>query len=124
MAFTFTQDQLGQAMLEAFKNNVDVSGVFETTGSDSEYSQMTPLYCAKVPVRQDGNPAFLHHKVIIIDEHLVITGSLNFTDNADESNNENVIIIDNAEIAKLYLAEYQQVWETGHDPEPGKIKCK
>jgi len=124
MAFTYTQEQLGKAMLDAMESGVQVTGVFESTGSDSEYSQMTPLYCAKAPVRQDGNPAFLHHKVIIIDEHIVITGSLNFTDNADQSNNENVIIIDNADIAKLYTAEFQRVWAAGHDPEPGKLTCK
>ena len=124
MAFTYTQDALGQAMIAAFKNNVKVSGVFEATGSDGEFSEMTPLYCAKIPVRQDGNPSFMHHKVIIIDEHIVITGSLNFTDNADQQNNENVIIIDNADIAKLYTAEFQRVWAAGHDPDPGKLKCK
>jgi phosphatidylserine/phosphatidylglycerophosphate/cardiolipin synthase-like enzyme len=124
MAFTYTQDPLGQAMIAAFKNNIKVSGVFEATGSDGEFSEMTPLYCAKIPVRQDGNPSFLHHKVIIIDNRIVITGSLNFTDNADQSNNENVIIIDNAEIAKLYTAEFQRVWAAAHDPDPGKLKCK
>jgi phosphatidylserine/phosphatidylglycerophosphate/cardiolipin synthase-like enzyme len=124
MAFTYTQEQLGKAMLDAMENNVVVTGVFESTGSDSEFSQMTPLFCAKAPVRQDGNPAFLHHKVIIVDERFVITGSLNFTDNADQSNNENVIIIDNAAIAKLYTAEFQRVWAVAHDPEPGKLTCK
>jgi phosphatidylserine/phosphatidylglycerophosphate/cardiolipin synthase-like enzyme len=124
MAFTYTQDQLGAAMLAAMKTGAEVTGVFEATGSDSEYSQMAPLFCAKAPVRQDGNPAFLHHKVIIIDNRIVITGSLNFTDNADQSNNENVIIIDNAEIAKLFTAEFQRVWAAGHEPEPGKLKCK
>jgi phosphatidylserine/phosphatidylglycerophosphate/cardiolipin synthase-like enzyme len=124
LAFTFTQDQLGAAMIERKKGGVEVRGVFESTGSDTEYSEMIPLYCAKAPVRQDGNPAFLHHKVIIIDERIVITGSLNFTDNADESNNENVIIIDNADIAKLYTQEFQRVWDAGHDPDPAKIKCK
>lgn len=124
MAFTYTQDELGQAMLDAMKNGVEVTGVFEATGSDSEYSQMTPLFCAKAPVRQDGNPSFLHHKVIILDERIVITGSLNFTDNADQSNNENVIILDNAEIAKLYTVEFQRVWAAAHDPAPGKLVCK
>ena len=60
----------------------------------------------------------------IIDEHIVITGSLNFTDNADQQNNENVIIIDNADIARLYTQEFQRVWAAGHDPVAGKIKCK
>lgn len=124
MAFTYTQDDLGGAMIARKKAGVDVSGVFEATGSDTQYSEMLPLYCAKAPVRQDGNPAFMHHKVIIIDEHIVITGSLNFTDNADQQNNENTIIIDNADIAKLYLQDFQRVWAAGHDPEAGKMKCK
>ena len=124
LAFSYTEDHLGTAMLDAQKKGVQVSGVFESTGSDTQYSQMPPLYCAKNPVRQDGNPSFLHHKVIIIDERTVITGSLNFTDNADQNNNENVIIIDNADIAKLYTQEFDRDWAVAHDPDPGKIVCK
>jgi phosphatidylserine/phosphatidylglycerophosphate/cardiolipin synthase-like enzyme len=124
MIFTYTQPDMGNAMIERFKNGVAVQGVFETTGSETEYGEMTPLYCAKVPVRQDGNPEIMHHKVIVIDEHIVITGSFNFTDSADQNNNENAIIIDNADIAKLYIAEFQRVWAAGHDPDPAKIKCK
>jgi phosphatidylserine/phosphatidylglycerophosphate/cardiolipin synthase-like enzyme len=123
LAFTYTQDQLGSAMIERKKAGVDVRGVFESTGSDTEYSEMIPLYCVKAPVRQDGNPNFMHHKVIIIDNHIVVTGSLNFTDNADQQNNENVLVIDNADIAKLYTQEFQRVWDVGHDPDPAKIKC-
>jgi phosphatidylserine/phosphatidylglycerophosphate/cardiolipin synthase-like enzyme len=124
MAFTYTHDQLGTAMIERKKNGVDVRGVFEATGSDTDFSEMSPLYCAKASVRQDGNPAFLHHKVIIIDDHIVITGSLNFTENGDEQNNENVIIVDNAEIATLYTQEFQRIWEAGHEPDSGKMNCK
>ena len=124
LAFTYTQDQLGNAMIDRKKAGVDVRGVFESTGSDTEYSEMIPLYCAQAPVRQDGNPAFMHHKVIIIDGHIVVTGSLNFTDNADQQNNENVLIVDNADIARLYMQEFQRVWDAGHDPDPSKMKCK
>jgi phosphatidylserine/phosphatidylglycerophosphate/cardiolipin synthase-like enzyme len=124
MAFTYTQADLGQAMLAAAKNGVDLSGVFEATGADSVYGQMTPLFCNKIPVRTDGNPAFMHHKVIIIDNRIVITGSLNFTDNADQNNNENVIIIENPDIANLYSAEFQRVWDAGKGIDSSKIKCK
>jgi len=124
LAFSYTQPDLGQAMLAAAKNSVSVSGVFEATGAESEYGQMTPLFCAKIPVRTDGNYSFLHHKVIVIDNRFVITGSLNFSDNADQSNNENVIILDNPTIAKLYSAEFQRVWDAGKDVDPTKIKCK
>lgn len=123
MAFVFTHDDLGNAMIARKKAKVDVKGVFEATGSDTEFSEMPAFYCEKIPVRRDGNPSFLHHKVIVIDERIVITGSLNFTDNADQNNNENVIIIDNAEIAKLYLQDFERIWLAGNDPDKSKMKC-
>jgi phosphatidylserine/phosphatidylglycerophosphate/cardiolipin synthase-like enzyme len=74
-------------------------------------------------MRRDGNPGFLHHKVIIIDNRIVITGSFNFSDSANTRNNENVLIIDNADIAKLYLAEFQRIWQDGSDLDPDRFVC-
>jgi len=123
LAFSYTQPDMGEAMLERIKNGVTVEGVFETVGSDSQFSEMLPLHCAGGKIRRDGNPGFLHHKVIIIDNRIVITGSFNFSDSADTKNNENVIIIDNAEIAKRYLEEFQRVWKEGSDLDPARFKC-
>ncbi len=123
LAFSYTQPDMGEAMLERIKNGVTVEGVFETVGSDSQFSEMLPLRCAGGKIRRDGNPGFLHHKVIIIDNRIVITGSFNFSDSANTKNNENVIIIDNAEIAKRYLEEFQRVWKEGSDLDPARFKC-
>ena len=51
----------------------------------------------------------MHHKVIIIDEKIVITGSYNFSRSAEERNDENVLIIHNAEVAEKYFAEFERV---------------
>jgi phosphatidylserine/phosphatidylglycerophosphate/cardiolipin synthase-like enzyme len=67
-------------------------------------------------VLQDGNPYILHHKVIIIDEETVVLGSFNFSANADESNDENVLIIDYAPIAQEYTAEFQRVYQQALNP--------
>lgn len=123
MAFSYTQPDMGNAMLERIKNGVTVEGVFETVGSDSEFSEMLPLHCAGGQMRRDGNPGFLHHKVIIIDNRIVITGSFNFSDSANTKNNENVIILDNADIAKRYLEEFQRVWKEASDLDPSQFKC-
>ncbi|MBM3151365.1 MAG: phospholipase [Chloroflexi bacterium] len=109
MAFSFTDYPLAAAMLARAEAGVDVSGVFERVGSDTEHAELRTLHCGGVPVRQDGNPSFLHHKVIIVDD-TVITGSLNYSSNADENNDENVIIITNPSIAMLYLREFERVW--------------
>lgn len=123
MAFSFTDYPLAKAMIDRAANGVDVAGVFEKTGSETQYAELRTLLCAGVPVRQDGNPSFLHHKLIIVDERIVITGSLNFSTNAEESNDENVIIVDNPEIAALYIQEFERVWAQGEDPSIEEIGC-
>ena len=123
MAFSFTDYPLADAMIQRRLHDVDVAGVFESFGSTSESAELRTLFCGDVPVRQDGNGGFLHHKVIIVDERYVITGSLNFSTRAEETNDENVIIIDNPDIARLYIAEFERVWAMGKDPDPADMNC-
>lgn len=124
MTFSFTHDQLGEAVLGRARAGVDVKGIFETRGSETQYSQMSPLYCAEVPVRQDGNPGMLHHKVFVIDDKLVVTGSLNFSENADDSNDENVVIVGNSDIAAQYVQEFDRRWAEATEPDPKDMKCQ
>jgi phosphatidylserine/phosphatidylglycerophosphate/cardiolipin synthase-like enzyme len=109
MVFSFTRDDIGEALLAQAENGIDIQGVFETTGSETEFSEMPRLLCAGLDVRQDGNRGVLHHKVFIIDENTVVTGSFNFSNNATQSNDENLVIIRNADIAELYLQEFDRV---------------
>ncbi len=124
LAFSFTDYPLAKSMIDRAAAGVDVAGVFEKVGSETQYAELSTLYCAGVPVRQDGNPSFLHHKLIIVDNRYVITGSLNFSTNAEESNDENVIIVDNPDIAALYTQEFERDWAQGADPDPSVIKCQ
>ena len=123
LAFSFTDFPLADAMSQRFKAGVDVKGVFEKVGSETEASELRTLMCRSVPVKQDGNPGFLHDKLIVVDERIVITGSMNYSTNAEESNDENVIIIDNPDIARLYLKEFDRVWSLAADPEIETIAC-
>jgi phosphatidylserine/phosphatidylglycerophosphate/cardiolipin synthase-like enzyme len=123
LAFSFTDFPLADTMSQRFKAGVDVAGVFETVGSETEAAELRTLMCRGVPVKQDGNPSFLHDKVIVVDERIVITGSLNFSTNAEEDNDENVIIIDNPEIARLYMQDFERVWKLARDPEVETIAC-
>ena len=68
------------------------------------------LYCAGGFVRQDGNPNVFHHKVLIIDDTIVVTGSFNFSQSAADDNDENLLIIHNPAIASAYLEEFQRRW--------------
>lgn len=122
-AFSFTDHDLGVAMLNRKEQaGVGVSGVFETTGSLTTSSEMTFLYCAGVPVFQDGNPGILHHKFIVIDNQTVVTGSFNFSSNAANNNDENLLIIRNADIAALYMEEWARVRALARLPQ--RVNCE
>ena len=69
-----------------------------------------------VDVLEDGNCYILHHKVIIIDERTVITGSYNFTGSAERDNDENLVIIDDPTLARVYLDEFQRVYAQAQTP--------
>lgn len=117
MAFSFTHAELGAAVRERMEAGVDVQGIFELRGSQTEFSQLRPLYCVnRLAMRQDGNPGTFHHKVIIIDNKTVITGSLNFSNSANNSNDENVLVVTNPAIATHYLQEFERRWVEAFDP--------
>ena len=123
LAFSFTDFPLADAMIQRSRSGVNVAGVFERVGSDTDSAELRTLHCGQVPVRRDGNPSFMHNKVILVDERYVITGSLNFSTNAETNNDENVIIIDSPDIAKFYMQDFDRVWSLAIDPEAGSITC-
>jgi phosphatidylserine/phosphatidylglycerophosphate/cardiolipin synthase-like enzyme len=106
MAFSFTDDALGQAIRERAEQGVEVAGIFEQRGAATEYSECGAMLNMRLDVRLDGNPRTFHHKVIIIDGSTVITGSFNFSENATESNDENVVIVHDPGVAGLYEQEF------------------
>jgi phosphatidylserine/phosphatidylglycerophosphate/cardiolipin synthase-like enzyme len=123
LAFSFTDYPLAEAMIQRAQQGVNVAGVIDKTQSGGQGSELATLFCAQIPVRQDGNPQFMHSKFIIVDERYVITGSLNFSTSAEESNDENVLIIDNPDIARLYVQNFDRVYNQGAAPDPSKVTC-
>lgn len=110
MAFAFTDDQIGAAILERAKGGVVVRGVFELTGSDTSASEYGKLKQAGLDVRLDGNSFAMHHKVFIVDGKTVIFGSFNFSQNAEEENDENLVIIDDIALAQSFAVEFARVY--------------
>jgi phosphatidylserine/phosphatidylglycerophosphate/cardiolipin synthase-like enzyme len=116
LAFSFTHDGIAEAMLKKWDAGVQVQGVFETTGSQTRFSEYGKMKEKGLEVYTDGSPWVMHHKVIIIDDRIVIFGSFNFSDNADTSNDENLLIVDNPDIARAFKTEYAKVLDTAMNP--------
>jgi phosphatidylserine/phosphatidylglycerophosphate/cardiolipin synthase-like enzyme len=109
LAFSFTRDDMGDAMMERARAGVKVRGVFEKTGSETRFSEYGRLKEVGADVYQDANPYTMHHKVIVVDERITVFGSFNFSNNAAEDNDENLLIVHSPAFARAYLAEVDRV---------------
>ena len=63
---------------------------------------------AGIPTFIDSKHAIAHNKVMLIDDREVLSGSFNFTKAAEESNAENLLVIDDSALAAKYLANWQE----------------
>jgi hypothetical protein len=103
MVYSFTSDPIGELLLAKRGEGLLVEGVCERTQLNA-YTE-----CHKLNSSVYRQPELLHHKVFIIDERVVVTGSYNPTANGNRRNNENILIIHSETIAALFLAEYEIV---------------
>lgn len=108
MTFAFTSGEIADALLA--KDGIDIRGIFDSGQSSNKYSQYKRLKEFGINVKKDANKHKLHHKVFIIDNQTVITGSFNPTQSGDEKNDENILIIHDREIASYYLNEFDSLW--------------
>ncbi len=111
MLFSFTHTGIANEIVRRIFNDVDVKGIFEKRGAGSEYSRYKLLKYQGAELRKDSNGGAMHHKVFIVDNKTVITGSFNPSKNADTRNDENILIIYDKDIAEKYLEEFKNVWK-------------
>lgn len=112
MAFSFTADSIGDAIRERARDGVTVAGVMDVEQVASNVgTEFDAFRQAGLNIYQDGNAGQMHHKIIIIDESIVIVGSYNFSNSAETRNDENLVVIYNEAIAKLFVAEFQRVYD-------------
>jgi len=107
ITFSFTDGGIASEIL--LKRDLDIKGILESRQC-SKHSVWKLLEYQGLDVQKDSNPNSMHHKVFIIDEEIVITGSYNPTKNGNEKNDENVLIIHNKEIAQEYVAEFNVIY--------------
>jgi len=143
---SFTRDDLGQAVIDKdIEFGVTARGIIEQeNGSGSEFAILS---AASVDVRSHmGVTHIFHHKYLIVDANAistdptVLTGSHNWSNNAENNSDENTLIIHDATIANIYLQEFEKRWgelgTSGIDelinvevsvfpnPSAGKVKVK
>ncbi|MCL4529290.1 MAG: phospholipase D-like domain-containing protein [Chloroflexi bacterium] len=80
LAYSFTANSLGNVIRQKAAAGVTVAGVMETDQVKSNVgTEFDPFRAAGLNVKRDGNSGLMHHKVMIIDNQIVVMGSYNFS---------------------------------------------
>lgn len=111
LIYSFTLDAVGDALIAAHSRNIDVKVVFEES-QISVYSQYSKLHNSGIDARNDTNSKLMHDKVMVVDGIVVLTGSFNWSNSAEESNNENLIVVWGNDTASVYQNEFWKIWNT------------
>ncbi len=106
-AYGLTSDMIIYQLQNAHARGVEVRVLVDGGNlSDNKdvYQQFKKL---GIIVYYDKMPGIAHNKVMVIDQKKVITGSFNFTRAADNRNAENVLLIEDKDIARLYIQNWK-----------------
>jgi phosphatidylserine/phosphatidylglycerophosphate/cardiolipin synthase-like enzyme len=108
LAFSFTSPPIAHALIRAAGRGVDVQVLVDKSQLKERYSQLPPLLRHGVGVRIDGVSGLAHNKTMIFDGHTVLTGSFNFTRSGESRNAENILLIRNVSLARVYLNNWKK----------------
>jgi|JI8StandDraft_1071087.scaffolds.fasta_scaffold04332_2 phosphatidylserine/phosphatidylglycerophosphate/cardiolipin synthase-like enzyme len=131
MIFAMTHDELSTALIRAAKRGVKVRGIHDYTFIRGTAMSAGRLYNAGRfnpsfgPFnKEDGNentktPGLrtsggkLHCKTMIFDRSIVATGSFNWSNNAINNNDENMLVIPSPLVANELLNQWEGIWNNG-----------
>jgi phospholipase D len=105
-AYTFTSLPIADALINAHQRGVDVRILVDRSQLTSRYTQIRHIASQGIFVAVDSAQGIAHNKVMIIDDHHVLTGSFNWTKAAETINAENLLLINDTKTNAIY----KKVW--------------
>lgn len=105
-AYVFTSAPIAKAIVSAHRRGLDVLVILDKSQRTEKYSSADFTAHAGVPTWIDSRHAIAHNKIIIVDDRIVITGSFNFTNAAEERNAENLVLIREPRAVKRYIDNF------------------
>jgi phosphatidylserine/phosphatidylglycerophosphate/cardiolipin synthase-like enzyme len=107
--YSFTRDGLARALIDAKNRGVEVKIIIEEENAYGQGSDYRMLKEAGVDIRLDGNPALMHHKFMVVDGEIIVTGSYNWSTAAEDRNDENFVVIRDRSVAERFIQEFNRL---------------
>ena len=108
--FTISDDMITSAIIGARRRKVSVTIITDNDKTHDIGSDIDQLSKSGIPVKMDMTSNHMHHKFMVVDGEVLITGSYNWTNSAAKFNQENIIVTRDKEAVKLFENEYDRLW--------------
>ncbi len=108
--FTISDDRISRAIVDAMKNRVEIRIISDNFKVEDTGSDILDLSRVGIPVKLDTTENHMHHKFMIVDKKIVLTGSYNWTRSAALYNQENIISTDDEEVVSKFSNEFEKLW--------------
>lgn len=109
-AFVITEKDMTQELINAKNRGVDVKIIADALNASNNYSKHKELRNAGIYVKAENYAGKMHSKVIISDDIYFVSGSMNFSYNGENYNDENCIILKNPDAVKFYREFFLYQW--------------
>lgn len=106
----FTNDNLLNKLVEKHREGVDVQIAIYDDGINRKHGVNIDSLPHKL-IKRGQRGGLMHDKFCIIDNQIVVTGSYNWTDNAEFRNDENITVEHDPAQATRYSIEYRRLTE-------------
>jgi phosphatidylserine/phosphatidylglycerophosphate/cardiolipin synthase-like enzyme len=117
-AYSFTSPEIAKALQAAAARKVAVTVLLDKSNEKESYTELGDLTGHGMEVLIDPCHAIAHNKVILIDGRTVLTGSFNFTKQAEHENAENLLVLRHyPDLAATYRKSFHA--HKGHCVKPG-----
>jgi phosphatidylserine/phosphatidylglycerophosphate/cardiolipin synthase-like enzyme len=93
LAYSFTSRPIAEALIDAKLRGVHIDIILDHSNETETHTEMAFLVEQGLVPLIDAHHAIAHNKVMILDGHTLITGSFNFTNQAENENAENLLVI-------------------------------
>lgn len=108
--FILTEKRVTEELIRAKKRGVDVKIIIDALNASIKHSKHNILRAEGVPVKTENYAGKMHSKSIIIDDQYTIIGSMNFSYSGENKNDENLVVINDTQIAKFYKEFFLYQW--------------
>lgn len=107
-AYSFTSKPISLALIEAKKRRIKIDIVLDGSNEREQYTELHFLIENGIHPLIDSHHPIAHNKIMIIDSKTIVTGSFNFTHQAECNNAENLLILKgHPELINMYKKNFQ-----------------